>query len=93
MLTEINLIGFKSFLSRELNLNKLTVLTGLNNSGKSSIIQALLIMEKAFNAEKNILLNYWLQQQFQLLLEQFQGGLGGVDSPDLLDDIDTVIEF
>lgn len=56
MLTEINLIGFKSFLSRELNLNKLTVLTGLNNSGKSSIIQALLIMEKAFNAEKNILL-------------------------------------
>lgn len=56
MLTEINLTGFKSFLSRELNLNKLTVLTGLNNSGKSSIIQALLIMEKAFNAEKNILL-------------------------------------
>ena len=49
MLTEINLIGFKSFLSRELNLNKLTVLTGLNNSGKSSIIQALLIMEKAFS--------------------------------------------
>jgi predicted ATPase len=56
MLTEIELVGFKSFLNRELNLNKLTVLTGLNNSGKSSILQALIMMEKAYKFERNILL-------------------------------------
>jgi len=56
MINSITLQGFKSFLYREMNLNRLTLLTGLNSSGKSSIIQALLMMEKAFNSEKNIFL-------------------------------------
>src|SRR5690606_28944218 len=34
----------------------LTLLTGLNSSGKSSIIQALLMLEKVARNEKNILL-------------------------------------
>jgi len=56
MISSISLVGFKSFLHRELNLNKLTLLTGLNSSGKSSIIQALLMLEKAANIEDSILL-------------------------------------
>lgn len=54
MIAELKLVGFKSFLYRRLQLKKLTILTGLNSSGKSSIIQALLILEKAFKTEKNI---------------------------------------
>ena len=57
MINEITLIGFKSFLNRKLNLNQLTVLTGINSSGKSSIIQALLILEKAKRSENSILLD------------------------------------
>ncbi len=56
MIKSITLQGFKSFLYREMNLNQLTLLTGLNSSGKSSIIQALLMMERAFKKEKNIFL-------------------------------------
>lgn len=57
MINEIILFGFKSFLNRKLKLNRLTVLTGLNSSGKSSIIQALLILEKAKKQDSNILLD------------------------------------
>lgn len=57
MINEITLTGFKSFLYRKLKFNRLTVLTGLNSSGKSSIIQALLMMEKAHHRESNILLD------------------------------------
>src|SRR5438046_3169106 len=57
MINEITLIGFKSFLHRKLKLNRLTVLTGLNSSGKSSIIQALLMLEKAHRKEASILLD------------------------------------
>ncbi len=57
MITEITLTGFKSFLHRTLKLNQLTVLTGLNSSGKSSIIQALLMMEKAHRRDNSILLD------------------------------------
>lgn len=57
MINEITLFGFKSFLNRKLKLNQLTVLTGLNSSGKSSIIQALLILEKAMKNENSILLD------------------------------------
>lgn len=57
MIVKLNLVGFKSFLSRSLTLNGLTVLTGLNSSGKSSVVQALLMMERASNNEDNILLD------------------------------------
>lgn len=41
MLNSINIKSFKSFIDLTISLNKLTILTGLNNSGKSSIIQAI----------------------------------------------------
>lgn len=57
MISEITLVGFKSFLHRQLKLSQLTVLTGLNSSGKSSVIQALLMLEKAHHKESSILLD------------------------------------
>jgi len=56
MIKGISLSGFKSFLYRDLNLNRLTLLTGLNSTGKSSIIQAILMLSKAVNVDDNILL-------------------------------------
>ena len=41
MLSSIYLDGFKSFVDQTLPLGQLTVLTGLNNSGKSSVMQAM----------------------------------------------------
>ena len=44
MIKELTLKGFKSFYDVTLNIAPLTVLTGLNSSGKSSVIQALLML-------------------------------------------------
>lgn len=56
MINSIELRGFKSFVSDIIYLNKLTILTGLNSSGKSSIIQTIRILENVANKEKEILL-------------------------------------
>lgn len=56
MIQNIELIGFKSFVSEIIDLNRLTVLTGLNSSGKSSVIQAILMLQKVANKEINVLL-------------------------------------
>ncbi len=44
MINALRLINFKRFLDLELRMTKLTLLTGLNSGGKSSIIQALLLL-------------------------------------------------
>jgi predicted ATPase len=41
MLTELELTNFKSFLRTKMDIKPLTVLAGLNSSGKSSVIQAI----------------------------------------------------
>jgi len=46
MIKTLELIGFKSFVADELEFGGLTLLTGINSSGKSSVIQALLLLEK-----------------------------------------------
>ncbi|HAR2093603.1 TPA: AAA family ATPase [Escherichia coli] len=46
MLTNINIQGFKSLGSTSLVLSPLTILTGTNSSGKSSVIQALMLLIK-----------------------------------------------
>lgn len=45
MIKELTLKGFKSFYDVTLDIAPLTVLTGLNSSGKSSVIQALLMLK------------------------------------------------
>ncbi len=54
MIKTIKLEGFKCFYDLSLELNWLTVLTGLNNSGKSSVIQALRMMENSFHNSDSI---------------------------------------
>ncbi|MDE6315931.1 MAG: AAA family ATPase [Muribaculaceae bacterium] len=56
MITNIQLNGFKSFENGDLKLAPFTLLTGLNSSGKSSAIQALLMVERAAKG-KDFLLN------------------------------------
>lgn len=41
MITKLNLKNFKCFVDCELNFTPLTILTGMNSSGKSSVIQAI----------------------------------------------------
>lgn len=41
MLDELVLKSFKSFIYSKLELSNITVLTGLNSSGKSSVLQAI----------------------------------------------------
>lgn len=48
MLTKIKIEGFKIHKSTELNLKSLNVFTGLNSSGKSSIIQSLLLLRQSY---------------------------------------------
>lgn len=43
--TQLSISGFKCFEKITLNLNEITVLTGANASGKSTVIQSLLLMK------------------------------------------------
>ena len=45
MITKLNIQNFKSLKKAELTLGKITVLTGANNSGKSSFIYSLLALK------------------------------------------------
>lgn len=57
MINNVKLNGFKSYVEKELRLCPLTILTGLNSSGKSTIIQALRILNRFSKNEKNPLLD------------------------------------
>lgn len=50
MITRANIRGFKRFTSAQFKLGALTVLAGLNGSGKTSLIQALLLAQEASNS-------------------------------------------
>ena len=53
----LNIKGFKCFEDDTFELNKVTLLTGTNGSGKSSIIQALLLIRQAVEANDKIASN------------------------------------
>ncbi len=44
MLTEIKIEGFKCFDKLDILLRNLNLLTGINSSGKSSVIQSILLL-------------------------------------------------
>jgi len=48
MITRLKLSNFKSHSNTELNMGALTVLTGINSSGKSSVLQALLLLRQSY---------------------------------------------
>jgi len=48
MITKLKIANFKSHCNTELNMGALTVLTGINSSGKSSVLQSLLLLRQSF---------------------------------------------
>ena len=55
MITKLFLENFKCFKKQELTFSNLTLLTGVNSAGKSSIIQALLLIKQTFeNAKEQV---------------------------------------
>ncbi len=50
MLSSLNIQGFRSIENADLKLGKITILTGANNSGKTSVLYALMVL-------KNIVMN------------------------------------
>lgn len=56
MINQLELRGFKSYYDASLHLRPLTILTGLNSSGKSTCIQVLRILGRVASEEKNPLL-------------------------------------
>ncbi len=56
MINKLELNNFKCFQRQEVNFRDMTILTGINAAGKSSIVQALLLYERATEAnEKEVL--------------------------------------
>ena len=45
MIKSISLHGFKSYVNQTFELSPLTILTGLNSSGKSSVIQSIRVLK------------------------------------------------
>jgi len=52
MITELHIKNFKSHADTLLQIKPLTVLTGLNGSGKSSVIQSLLLLRQSFKRQR-----------------------------------------
>ena len=54
MIDELSLVNFKCFNKKTINFRNLTILTGANAAGKSSVIQALLLLHYSNNFIKNM---------------------------------------
>jgi predicted ATPase len=52
MIEEFDLTNFKCFSSLQLNFAKLTLLCGINGMGKSSVIQALLLLKQSYKSNE-----------------------------------------
>lgn len=61
MIARLSLRNFKCFSDQSLQFKPLTLLTGLNGTGKSSVLQALLLLRQSYQqgllAEKGLALN------------------------------------
>jgi len=61
MITSLHLLNFKPFANQLLEFKKLTLFSGLNSTGKSSVMQSLLLMRQSYQQgllpEKGLALN------------------------------------
>lgn len=63
MISELTLINFKCFQKESMCFRPLTILTGANAAGKSSVLQALLLLQYT-----NEIVNQWyLDNNFNLI--------------------------
>ncbi len=86
MITDLHIKGFKSIVDKSVSLNKLTLLTGLNSSGKSSVIQALRILDHQARGLESPLLeghgsveelqNIFVKEPFSLTADYIMEGVG-----------------
>lgn len=53
MIKSLNVENFKSIVDEEFNFKNLNVLTGLNGSGKSSILQTLTLIKQSLNTDSS----------------------------------------
>lgn len=67
MITNISIDNFKSLKKVDIELRNLNLLTGLNGSGKSSLIQVLLLLRQSKIKEYNV--GYSLIKDKSLILE------------------------
>lgn len=65
MISTLYLQGFKSFVDQLIDLNQLTVLTGLNSSGKSSVIQAIRMLENVAKGRNPLLEGHGTHQELK----------------------------
>jgi predicted ATPase len=75
MLTNLRLYQFKRFKDEEIELFPLTLLTGVNGKGKSTIIQALIILRQSFDRGE-------LQNNHKIVIEDSE--LVNLVSPDAI---------
>lgn len=54
MISDIELTNFKCFISQGLRARELTIIAGGNAAGKSSIVQALLLLRQAYATQKSL---------------------------------------
>jgi predicted ATPase len=66
MLSNINIKGFKSIENESLDLKPLTIITGLNSTGKSSVIQSILLAAHRFNQH-----NHWSMKALMAHVSNF----------------------
>src|SRR4028119_1883999 len=61
MITSLHLLNFKAFANQLLEFKKLTLFSGLNSTGKSSVMQSLLLLRRSYQQgllpEKGLALN------------------------------------
>lgn len=50
MIDQLSLTNFKAFRSADIPLAPVTLLTGLNSSGKSSVLQALVLLRQSYDS-------------------------------------------
>lgn len=61
MIDELTIRGYKAIDNETLKFKNLTILTGVNSSGKSSVIQSLLMIS-AFTSNKNMLIQEFIKE-------------------------------
>ncbi|MGF6907112.1 DUF3696 domain-containing protein [Fusobacterium sp. PH5-44] len=64
MITKLNLSNFKCFQALDINFGKLNLLTGINSSGKSSIIQSILLVKQNFLKLNQLTKGYEIFKKF-----------------------------
>ena len=86
MIKNLRLINFKSFQDQSISFKPLTLLSGLNSTGKSSVLQALMLLRRSYQRDflpnKGLILNdeqVYIGTGKDALFEYIEDGLIGFE--------------